>query len=71
MSRCGLCEHFDQTQTVELHHTCKLEDPRKWHDPASDACDHYKDKGPQQDDMRARGAFRQVCEVEENLSVEG
>lgn len=29
--------------------------------------------GPQQSitDMRARGAFRQVCEVEENLSVEG
>ena len=68
MPRCGLCEHFDQTRKAKLYHTCKLENPRKCHDPAADACEHYKDKSAQQSildaqDMRARGAFRAVCEL--------
>lgn len=63
MPRCGLCEHFDQTRRGSVYHTCKLENPRKVHDPAADACETYQAKGPQQSllidvDFRKRGALR-------------
>ena len=67
MAFCGLCEHFDQTRTGKLYHTCKRENPRKVHDPAADACDKYRDKSAQTSildmDARARGAFRAGCEL--------
>ena len=67
MPRCGLCEHFDQTHTAKLWHTCKLFEDSPTLDPAQDACEHYKDKSAQTSildmDARARGAFRAVCEL--------